>query len=69
MEGLENPYEELMSVIESYKNDEGNVCIKNLINEYEFLFEFEDNSKVLNSDYYASEEEFQKYIEQLISKK
>lgn len=69
MEELENPYEELMSVIESYKNEEGNVCIKNLINEYEFLFEFEDNSKVLNSDYYASEEEFQKYIEQLISKK
>ena len=65
MEELENPYEERMSVIESYKNDEGNVCIKNLINEYEFYFETE----LLNSDYYNSEEKFRKYLENLIPEK
>ncbi len=69
LEELENPYNEMMSVIERFKDKEGNVHIKNLINEYDFLFEVEDNSKALNNDYYASEEEFQKYIEQLISKK
>ena len=69
IEELENPYNERMSVIERFKDKEGNVHIKNLINEYDFLFEVEDNSKALNNDYYTSEEEFQKYIEQLISQK
>ena len=58
-----------MSVIERYQDKVGNEIIKNLMNEYEFLFEIEDNSKALNNDYYTSEKEFQKYIEQLISKK
>lgn len=69
LEELENTYNEMMSVIERFKDKEGNVHIKNLINEYDFLFEAEDKSKALNSDYYTSEEEFQKYIEQLISQK
>lgn len=65
LEVLDNPYEEVMSVIENYKSEEGNVCIKNLINEYKFYFKAE----FLDSDCYSSEGKFRKYLGKLIFKK